>query len=101
MSEVKDNEKVYDEQIAPEMERICKLCLSVGIPMIAVFQLTPGSQTPTNPRGGLMATTRVGIPGEVGAFRVAETVFETDEPITVIVGDQKYESAKTPRGPVN
>jgi hypothetical protein len=35
---VPDNEKVYDEQIAPLMERIIAVCEEHGLPMIAEFE---------------------------------------------------------------
>jgi hypothetical protein len=34
----KDNERLYDKEIAPLMERILRVCKENGIPMVAVFE---------------------------------------------------------------
>lgn len=38
---IKDNEKVYDEQIAPLMTQIIKICKENEIPVFATFAYAP------------------------------------------------------------
>lgn len=38
---IKDNEKVYDEQIAPLMDKIIAICKEHNIPLACSFQYAP------------------------------------------------------------
>ena len=37
-TKVKDNEAIYDDQLAPLMVRIIAICKEHGIPMAAIFE---------------------------------------------------------------
>lgn len=41
MSQVKDNEKVYDEQIAPLVDQIIAICNENDLPFVADFEYAP------------------------------------------------------------
>lgn len=41
---IKDNEKVYDEQINPLMAEIIKICQENEIPMLCTFQYGPENE---------------------------------------------------------
>jgi len=55
---VKDNEKVYDEQINPLMTKIIAICKKHKIPMLATFEYAPQQ----------MCTTRIPFDGEANVL---------------------------------
>lgn len=51
---IKDNEAIYDEQIAPLMTKIIAICKEHEIPMLACFQYAPNDLcTSSLPFGGM------------------------------------------------
>jgi len=48
ITEVKDNEDVYDEKIAPLMKQVIAICKEAGIPMFASFLYAPDGFCTTN-----------------------------------------------------
>ena len=42
MAEPKDNEKVYDDEIAPALLALGKRCEEIGMPFLAVAEWAPG-----------------------------------------------------------
>lgn len=40
MAAIKDNEKIYDEQISPLITKIVEICIEHDLPMLATFQCT-------------------------------------------------------------
>lgn len=60
---IKDNEKVYDEQIAPLMNQIIKICQENKIPTFATFVYNEDTEL-----GPLMCTTS--LPFEVKELEI-------------------------------
>lgn len=65
---IKDNEKVYDEQISPLMEQIIKICQENEIPMLCTFQYGPESEEGSVP---FCTTLLVGFEGTDEAIKNA------------------------------
>ena len=61
---IKDNEAVYDAEIAPLMDQIIAVCKRAGIPILASFQLTSNDE---DGDGAMLCTTSIipprGTPG--------------------------------------
>jgi hypothetical protein len=55
----KDLEPIYDEEIAPLMTKIIKICRDNDIPLIASFQLTDGDE---DEDGGVLCCTTALVP---------------------------------------
>lgn len=53
MGELKDNEKAYDDEIAPALLAIGKRCEEIGMPFLAVAEWAPGQigRTEASPAG--------------------------------------------------
>lgn len=53
MGDIANNEKVYDEEIAPALLAIGKRCGELGLPFLAVAEWAPGEigRTETSPAG--------------------------------------------------
>lgn len=53
MPEIKDNEKAYDEEIAPALLALGKRCEELGMPFLAVAEYAPGEigRTEASPAG--------------------------------------------------
>ena len=52
-----DREPIYDEQVAPLMTEIIRICLENDIPMVACFQLSDGDRDEDEEMGPMFCTT--------------------------------------------
>jgi hypothetical protein len=63
---IKDNEAVYDAEIAPLMDQIIAVCKREHIPLLASFQLTGNEDE----QGSLLCTTALLPPRETPGFAI-------------------------------
>ena len=78
MSEVKDNEAVYDATISPLMKKVIEVCKRHDIPMIASFEYAPE----------MSCTTRIAVDGEAECFTKALSLLMPEyghRPMTTVI----------------